>query len=62
MASGVTVARWTRRLRDTGSVSPAQMGGYEQNVLERERDWLLARVSEEPDVRLLRLHEEFAFS
>jgi transposase len=28
------------------------MGGYRRSVLERERDWLLARLAEKPDLTI----------
>ena len=43
------VSKWSLRLRETGSVAPAQMGGYKPKVLSGERaDWLRTRISSEP--------------
>ena len=52
-----TVVRWAQRLRATGSVAPKPMGGARQ-ALVRERDWLLARIAEKPDVTLRALVAE----
>ena len=41
-----------RRYRATGSVEPGKMGGHRQPVLQSERDWVLARIAEEPDITL----------
>jgi putative transposase len=43
------VSKWSQRLRETGRVTPAQMGGYKPKVLSGERaDWLRTRLSCEP--------------
>jgi len=42
-----TVIRWTRRLRETGSVAPSKIGGYKPKAIAGEhRTWLLARIKE----------------
>jgi transposase len=42
-----TVIGWVRRLRQTGSVAPGQMGGHKPKAIAGEhRDWLLQRVKE----------------
>lgn len=39
------VSKWTRRERETGSVAPAQVGGYKPRTLSGEiAEWLRARV------------------
>jgi putative transposase len=38
--------KWLQRVKATGSVKPAQMGGYRRPALEGERDWILARLAE----------------
>ena len=44
--------KWVRRFRDTGSVAPAQMGGYKARTLRGEhRDWLLERASRDFTLR-----------
>lgn len=47
-----SVVKWTDRARQTGSVSPAKMGGYRRPVLEPHRDWLLEQVRICPHVTL----------
>ena len=44
--------KWVRRFRDTGSVAPAQIGGYKPRTLRGEhRDWLLERASQDFTLR-----------
>lgn len=43
------VSKWTRRERETGSVAPAQVGGYKPRTLSGEvAEWLRARVQAGP--------------
>lgn len=44
--------KWTRRKRVTGSAAPDKMGGKRPRLLEEERTWLMARMSEKPDLTL----------
>jgi len=37
---------WLQRVRATGSVRPAKIGGYVRPLLEGEREWILARFAE----------------
>jgi len=58
---GVSVARavkWTQRARTTGSAAAKAMGGKRPFLLEAERDWLLARLDEKPDLTLHALRDE----
>jgi transposase len=52
---GVAVSsaiKWVQRFRDTGSVAPAQIGGYKPRTLRGEhRDWLLERASRDFTLR-----------
>src|ERR1700726_4278871 len=42
-----TAINWVRRLRETGSVAPGQMGGHKpKSISGAHRDWLLQRVKE----------------
>jgi len=42
-----TAINWLRRVRETGSVEPGQMGGHKPKTLSgKRRDWLLARCRE----------------
>ncbi len=36
------------------------MGGYRRSVLDRERDWLLARLAEKPDLTIRALVVELS--
>jgi transposase len=43
-----TAINWVRRLRETGSVRPGQMGGHKPKSISGEhRSWLLARIKAE---------------
>jgi transposase len=50
--SVASVVKWTQRFRLTGSAAARPMGGNRPYVLAAERDWLLRRLSEQPDVTL----------
>ena len=40
------VSKWTKRKRETGSLAPAQIGGYKPRTLSGESaDWLRARIA-----------------
>ena len=45
-------SRSNARVRRTGSISPAKMGGYRRPILEPHRDWLLEQVRNCPHVTL----------
>ena len=47
-----TVVKWTQRLRLTGSPTAKPMGGKRPYLLEQQRDWLLGRIREKPDLTL----------
>ena len=53
-----TAVRWSRQLRTTGSVAARPMGGVRRAVLAGERDWLLARIEEKPDLTLRAIQAE----
>lgn len=55
-----TVVKWTQRLRATGSPAAKPMGGKRPYLLEGERDWLLSRIREKPDLTLHAMLEELA--
>ena len=60
---GVSIAsavRWSQRQRRTGGVLPGKLGGHRKPVLLPEREWLLARVTAEPDLTLRGLLSELA--
>ena len=52
--------KWLQRVARTGSVTPGQMGGHRRPALEGERDWVLARIAEKPDLTLRALAAELA--
>ena len=60
-AVSVTAAgHWARRLREIGSAAAFAMGGTRRAVLAGERDWLLARIAETPDLTLRAIQAELA--
>jgi len=50
--SVASVVKWSQRWRASGSAAAKQMGGWRQLRLQREREWLLARIVEKPDLTL----------
>ena len=58
--SVASVVKWSQRFRATGSAAAKQMGGHRPRVLSGEREWLLARIAEKPDLTLRRLLAELA--
>lgn len=50
--SVASVVKWSQRYRATGSAAAKRMGGNRPYALAGERDWLLARLAEAPDVTL----------
>ena len=55
-----TVVKWTQRQRATGSPAAKPMGGKRPYLLQEQRDWLLARIREKPDLTLHALLGELA--
>ena len=53
-----SVVKWSQRARATGSAAAKPMGGHRPYLLEAERDWLLARLDEKPDLTLQALRDE----
>jgi transposase len=58
--SVASVVKWTQRYRATGSAAACKMGGHRPFLLEGERDWLLSRLAEEPDISMRALADELA--
>ena len=54
------MVKWSQRFRATGSAAAKPMGGNRPYALARERDWLLGRLAEKPDVTLRALLGELA--
>jgi len=60
--SVASVVKWSQRKRRTGSAAARPMGGRRTFAAASERDWLLARVAETPDVTLRALVAELGKS
>lgn len=58
--SVASVVRWTQRFRVTGSAAARRRGGSKPRALVGQRDWLLARIAEKPDITLRALLAELA--
>ena len=60
---GVSVAsavKWSQRFRATGSAAARPMGGRRPFAVIGEREWLLGRIAEKPDLTLRALVAELA--
>lgn len=55
-----SVVKWSQRLRRTGSVAPAKMGGHRKRVLEPHRAFILERISRTPHLTLHGLKDDLA--
>ena len=49
-----------QRRRAVGSPAALKMGGHRPYVVAREKDWLIARIAEKPDLTLRALLAELA--
>src|SRR6516225_8346082 len=58
--SVASVVKWSQRFRATGSAAAYKVGGRRPYALASERDWLLARLAEKPDITLRALGAELA--
>ena len=58
--SVASVVKWSQRWRVSGSAAAKQMGGWRQLRLQCEREWLLARIAEKPDLTLRAIVIELA--
>ena len=58
--SVASVVKWSQRFRATGSAAAKKMGGWRPLRLKSERDWLLARLAEKPDLTLRAVVAELA--
>jgi transposase len=58
--SVASVVKWSQRFRATGSAAARPMGGKRPFALAGERDWVLARLAEVPDITLRALARELA--
>jgi transposase len=55
MVSVASVVKWSQRHRAVGSPAALKMGGKRPYLVARERDWVLARIAEKPDLTLREL-------
>jgi len=53
-----SVVKWSQRQRQSGSCAAKPMGSRLPRSLSEQRDWLLARIAEKPDVTLRALVAE----
>jgi transposase len=53
-----SVVKWRQRERETGSAAAKPMGGKRPFLLAGQREWLLSRIAEEPDLTLQALLNE----
>ena len=58
--SVASVVKWSQRFRATGSAAARPMGGNRPYALRGEREWLLRRLAEKPDITLRALVAELA--
>jgi transposase len=58
--SVASVVKWSQRARATGSPAARPMGGNRPYALAGQRDWLLKRLADQPDVTLRALVAELA--
>jgi transposase len=58
--SVASVVRWSQRWRVTRNAAAKPMGGWRQLRVKREREWLLARIAEKPDLTLRAVVAELA--
>ena len=60
MISVASVVKWSQRQRAIGSPAALKMGGRRPYLVARERDWVLSRIAEKPDLTLRALLKELA--
>src|SRR5271167_1483411 len=60
MVSVASVVKWSQRHRALGSPAALKMGGRRPYLVARERDWVLSRIAEKPDLTLRALLQELA--
>src|SRR6201987_1186504 len=58
--SVASVVKWSQRWRASGSAAGKPMGGWKQLLLKNEREWLLTRIAEKPDLTLRAVVAELA--
>ena len=58
--SAASAAKWSQRLRETGSAGSRRMGGYKRRILAGEQAWMLLRLEECPHLTVRGLALELA--
>jgi transposase len=58
--SVASVVKWSQRFRATGSAAALKVGGRRPCALAGERNWLLTRIAEAPDLTLRAIAAELA--
>ena len=58
--SVASVVKWSQRWRASGSAAAKPMGGWKQLLLKNQREWLLTRIAEKPDLTLRAVVAELA--
>jgi transposase len=58
--SAASAVKWSQRYRATGSAAAKPRGGKKPYVLTGQREWLLARIAEAPDLTLRAVMAELA--
>jgi transposase len=58
MVSVASVVKWSQRHRAQGSAAARPVGGRRGYAVAREREWLLARIAQKPDLTLRALLQE----
>jgi len=55
-----SVIRWCQLRQTTGTVRARPMGGRRRTKLDPQRDWILARIDQEPSLAIEELRAELA--
>jgi transposase len=58
--SVASVVKWSQRWRASGNAAAKPMGGWKQLRLKSQREWLLTRIAEKPDLTLRAVVAELA--
>ncbi len=58
--SVASVVKWQQRMRATETAAHRQLGGYRKRILLGEKDWLLHRLAECPELTVRALTTELA--
>jgi transposase len=58
--SVASAVKWSQRFRASGSAAAKPMGGHRPQSLAGQRDWLLQRIGEKPDLTLRAILAELA--